>query len=163
MVAGKTVGGTPLYPEDNRLDRTEALGRSTLGSAWYSSEEDKQGAIAPDQLADLAVLSADDFSVPEEDEKRIESMLTMVGGKIVYGSGAFAALAPPPWPIVPDWLSVRAYGGYHRQPAVAAGIEHAHACAGAGRLRGLLHRLASANRSTREKPLWWPGCECFAF
>jgi predicted amidohydrolase YtcJ len=163
MVAGKTVGGTPLYPEENRLDRMEALRRYTLGSAWFSSEEHKKGSIAPGQLADLAVLSADYFSVPEEDIKRIESVLTVVGGKIVYGSGAFAALAPPPLPVVPDWSPVKAYGGYHRQPAVAAGPAHAHACAAAGGLHGLLHRLASVNRSTREKPLWWPGCECFAF
>jgi predicted amidohydrolase YtcJ len=108
MVGGKTVGGTPLYPEDNRLDRTEALRRYTLGSAWFSIEEDKKGAIAPGQLADLAVLSADYFSVPEQDIKGIESMLTRVGGKIVYGSGAFVALAPPPLPIVPDWSPVKA-------------------------------------------------------
>ena len=47
LVAGKTVGGTPLYPEANRLDRMEALRRYTRGSAWFSGEEEKKGAIAP--------------------------------------------------------------------------------------------------------------------
>src|SRR3954462_9571346 len=61
LVAGKTVGGTPLYPEANRLDRTEALRRYTLGSAWFSGEEDKKGAIGQGQRADLAVLSAGFF------------------------------------------------------------------------------------------------------
>ena len=90
MVSGKTVGGTALYPETNRLDRMEALRRYTVGSAWFSGEEGKKGAIIPGQMADLAVLSADYFSVPEEEIKRIESVLTMVGDKVVYGTGEFA-------------------------------------------------------------------------
>src|SRR6185436_4909835 len=61
MVTGKTVGGAALYPEANRLDRAEALRRYTLGSAWFSAEEDKKGALVPGQLADLAVLSDDFF------------------------------------------------------------------------------------------------------
>src|SRR5262249_7121562 len=61
LVAGKTVGGTPLYPEANRLDRMEALRRYTRGSAWFSREEDKKGAISPGQLADLALRAADSF------------------------------------------------------------------------------------------------------
>src|SRR5205085_451484 len=66
LVAGKTVGGTALYTDGNRLDRLEALRRYTIGSAWFSGDEDKKGAIREGQLADLAVLSADYFSVPEE-------------------------------------------------------------------------------------------------
>ena len=96
LVTGKTVGGTPLYGEANRLDRTEALRLWTVGSAWFSGEDDKKGAIAPGQLADLAVLSGDYFSVPEEQIKRLESVLTIVGGKPVHAAGAFASLAPPP-------------------------------------------------------------------
>src|SRR5687768_8765117 len=78
LVSGKTVGGTPLYPEANRLDRTEALRRYTVGSAWFSGEEDRKGSIEVGKLADLAVLSADYFQVPEEKIKRIESLLTVV-------------------------------------------------------------------------------------
>ena len=115
LVAGKTVGGTALYPEANRLDRAEALRRYTVGSAWFSGEEDKKGSIEVGKLADLAVLSADYFSVPEEEIKRIESVLTVVGGKVVYGAGEFERLAPPPLPVSPDWSPVKAYGGYHRR------------------------------------------------
>src|SRR5471032_1354754 len=111
MVAGKTVGGTTLYPETNRLDRMEALRRYTLGSAWFSGEEDKKGAIVQGNLADLAVLSSDYFSVPEEEIKGIESVLTLVGGKVVYGAGEFVKLAPPPLPVLPDWSPVKVYGG----------------------------------------------------
>jgi hypothetical protein len=65
-VTGKTVGGTALY-KDNRLDRMEALRLWTAGSAWFSSEQGKKGALVPGQLADLAVLSADYLSVREAD------------------------------------------------------------------------------------------------
>jgi Amidohydrolase family len=163
MVAGKTVGGTPLYPEANRLDRAEALRRYTLGSAWFSGDEDRKGAIAPGHLADLAVLSADYFAVPAEDIKGIESLLTLVGGKVVYAAGDFAGLAPPPLPVVPEWSPVKFYGGYRQPHTEAPGAAGAHACARAGWLHGLLHRLASRGRQVSGGPLWGLGCECFAF
>ena len=112
LVSGKTVGGTPLYPEANRLDRTEALRRYTVGSAWFSGEEDKKGSIEVGKLADLAVLSADYFQVPEEEIKRIESLLTVVDGKVVYAAGDFAKFAPQALPVSPDWSPIKEYGGY---------------------------------------------------
>jgi hypothetical protein len=162
LAAGKTVGGMPLYPEANRLDRTEALRRYTLGSAWFSGEEDKKGAIASGQLADLAVLSADYFSVPEEEIKGIESVLTLVGGNVVYGAGEFTGLAPAPLPVLPDWSPVATYGGYHRahRPEVAA--NRAYACSHG--THWLLHRILGRKRRERPEPLWGGlGCECFAF
>ena len=127
LVAGKTVGGTLLYPEANRLDRAEALRRYTVGSAWFSGEEDRKGSLAVGKLADLAVLSADYFSVPEEEIKGIESVLTIVGGKVVYGAEEFERLAPPPLPVSPDWSPVKAYGGYHRAQPTQSAL--AHQCA----------------------------------
>jgi len=64
LVSGKTVGGLSMYPENNRQDRMEALRLWTVGSSWFSTEDGKKGAIGPGQLADLAVLSSDYFSVP---------------------------------------------------------------------------------------------------
>src|SRR5262249_4216487 len=96
LITGKTVGGLNLYPEHNRFDRSEALRLYTVGSAWFSSDENRKGAITAGQLADLAVLSADYFSIPEEDIKQLESVLTVVDGKVVYASEEFANLAPPP-------------------------------------------------------------------
>jgi predicted amidohydrolase YtcJ len=162
LVAGKTVGGTPLYPEANRLDRTEALRRYTRGSAWFSGEEDKKGAIAPGQLADLAVLSADYFSVPEEAIKRIESVLTLVGGQVVYAAGEFTGLAPPALPVLPDWSPVKAYGGYRPvgQREVGATKAHGHAHG----THGLWHRVLGRIQRDRPEPLWGgPGCGCFVF
>lgn len=108
LISGKTVGGTLIYPKENRLDRMEALRLWTVGSAWFSNEEGKKGAIVPGQLADLAVLSADYFSVPEEEIKNLKSVLTLVDGKVVYGSGEFESLAPPPLPVSPKWSPVNA-------------------------------------------------------
>jgi predicted amidohydrolase YtcJ len=102
LVTGKTVGGLSMYPESNRQDRMEALRLWTVGSSWFSSEDGKKGAIVPGQLADLAVLSADYFSVPEEEIKHLESVLTVVGGKPVYAAEEFTKLAPPPLPVLPD-------------------------------------------------------------
>ena len=147
----------------NRLDRMEALRRYTLGSAWFSGEEDRKGAVIPGHLADLAVLSADYFSVPEEDIKGIESVLTIVGGKVVYGVGEFAGLSPPPPPVLPEWSPVKAYGGYHQPRSEAAEAMHARSFVRSGWLHGLLHRLAGANRRRSDEPLWGLGCECFAF
>jgi predicted amidohydrolase YtcJ len=161
MTAGRTVGGTLLYSEANRLDRIEALRRYTLGSAWFSGEEEKKGAIAPGQLADMAVLSADYFSVPDEEIKRIESVLTVVDGKIVYGADDFAHLSPPPVPILPEWSPVKAYGGYHRsEHRVEAS---AHSSVNSHGLHALLHRLFGQNRPRCDEPFWGLGCECFAF
>jgi hypothetical protein len=162
LVAGRTVGGTTLYPEANRLDRMEALRRYTRGSAWFSGEEHKKGMIAPGYLADLAVLSADYFSVPEEEIKGIESVLTLVGGKIVYGAGEFTGLAPAPLPVLPDWSPVATYGGYHRAGRQQAVANPAHACSH-GR-HGLLHRILGRKPRVRPEPMWGDmGCECFAF
>ena len=44
--------------------------------------------------------------------KRIESVLTIVGVKVVYGAGEFERLAPPPLPVSPGWSPVGVYGGY---------------------------------------------------
>jgi predicted amidohydrolase YtcJ len=114
MVTGKTVGGTVLYPKENRLTREEALRLYTVGSAWFSGEEDKKGRIAVGQLADVAVLSADYFRVPEDQIKDIEALLTVVAGKVIYGAGEFAKFDPEPLPVQPEWSPVKSHAGYHR-------------------------------------------------
>jgi hypothetical protein len=148
LVTGRTVGGAQLYSDANRLDRMEALRLWTVGSAWFSNEQGQKGSLVPGQLADLAVLSADYFSIPEEEIKQLESVLTIVGGKVVYAAGGFSNLAPPPVPVVPEWSPVAQYGGYHRTESiplarVAAPRPHAHSHASHG--------------------TWFGGCGCWAF
>lgn len=111
LVTGNTVGGFNLYPAHNCLDREEALRLYTIGSSWFSGETGKKGALVPGQLADLAVLSADYFTVPVEEMKAIEAVLTVVDGKIVFGASEFGPLGPPPTPVSPDWSPVKHFGG----------------------------------------------------
>ena len=120
LITGKTLGGAKLQGDHNLLDRTEALRLYTAGSAWISGEEAKKGTLEVGKFADLAILSADYFGVSTEQIKDIESVLTMVGGKVVYGAGPFSRLAPPLPPVAQDWLPVRQYGEYYRRSAAEA-------------------------------------------
>ena len=78
----------------------------TAATSWFSNQEGNKGAIVPGQLDDLAALSADYFSVPEERIKHLESVLTIVDGKTVHGSAEFSHLSPPPLPVSPSWSPV---------------------------------------------------------
>jgi predicted amidohydrolase YtcJ len=158
LVSGNTVGGLNLYPSSNRLSRLEALRLFTVESSWFSSEDGRKGSIAPGQLADLAVLSADYFSVREAEIKNLESILTIVDGKVVYGAGRFANLNPPPLPVSPDWSPVKYYGGYNRSSAsrsatqvTAVGSPHQHVGSDTPG-----HMLIAGNSG-----LWSLGCDCF--
>ena len=157
LITGKTVGGTALYPESNRLDRTEALRLYTVGSSWFSSEEGKKGSLVPGQLADLAVLSADYLSVPEEEIKHLESVLTVVGGRVVFAAGEFKRLGPSPLPVSADWSPVKTYGGYANGDGARAAVRrqsHKHVePLGANAGRWVLGASG----------LWALGCDCFAF
>jgi predicted amidohydrolase YtcJ len=89
---GKTVAGTPIRGPEETPDRLMALKFYTLGSAWFSFDDDVRGSLEVGKLADLAVLSDDYLTVPLDEIGNLESMLTLLGGKAVYASGEFAAL-----------------------------------------------------------------------
>jgi predicted amidohydrolase YtcJ len=112
LTTGKTVGGAAMYSQTNCLTREEALKLYTQGSSWFSNESGKKGAIAVGQLADLAVLSDDYFSVSDEKIKGIESVLTVVAGKVVHATDEFTSYAPPALPVLPEWSPVKVFGGY---------------------------------------------------
>jgi imidazolonepropionase-like amidohydrolase len=168
LVTGNTLGGLSLYGADNRLDRETALRLWTEGSAWFSTESGKKGRIAVGQLADFALLSADYMSVPEPDILHLQSVLTVVGGRIVHASGDFHSLAPPRLPVSPDWSPNKAYALEQRDRVQRARREtgaaaqahgahcHAHAHGGGGH--------AAPVRDADRNPFWGAlGCSCFAF
>jgi Amidohydrolase family len=162
LITGKTIGGLGLYPEENRPDRAEALKLYTMGSNWFSTEDGKKGALAPGQLADLAVLSADYFSIPEDEIKDLESVLTIVGGRVVYATEEHASLAPPELPVSPDWSPVAHYGGYAKTSKSLVGASHSAFCLHSG----LNHAEDGRNGHVRvfgKSGLWSLGCDCFAF
>ena len=162
LVTGKTIGGLSLYPEENRFDREEALRLYTVGSSWFSSEDGKKGSIAPGQLADFAVLSADYFSIAEEEIKQLESVLTVVGGKVVYATAEFSKLAPPELPVSPDWSPVKQYGGYaHTKKESTRGVA---VCEAISPLDDKPTGVDKSHRSVLgELGVWSLGCDCFAF
>ena len=113
MVTGRTVGGLRLTPPADCLDRETALRLWTEKVAWFCKDEGRRGRIAPGYLADLLVPDRDYFTVPEAEISHLVSDLTMVGGRVVWGAGDFAALDDNPLPpAMPDWSPVRTYGGY---------------------------------------------------
>jgi hypothetical protein len=80
---------------------------------WFSNDVGKKGQIAVGQLADVIVPDRDYFACAEDDIAGASSLLTIVGGKVVYATGEFSALDDnPPPPAMPDWSPVRKYGGF---------------------------------------------------
>jgi len=170
LVSGRTVGGMKLYDTAARLPRETALELWTAGSAWFSSEQDKKGRIKAGQLADLAVLSADFFSIHEDDIKAIESVMTVVDGKVVYADQEFSTHGPAPIPVLPDWSPVSLVPGHYRSvTAKKATVKTAalpHACAGSCGVHGHAHDGArgSAVPVSNYAGFWGAlGCSCFAF
>ncbi|MEY9906625.1 putative amidohydrolase YtcJ [Catenulispora sp. MAP12-49] len=91
FTTGTTLGGLEMWRPEDRLDRTLALRLFTEGSAWFTGEQRRRGTLEPGMLADFAVLSADYFSVPEAEMADLESVMTVVGGKVVYEAAPVAA------------------------------------------------------------------------
>ncbi len=173
LTTGKTVGGATLYSEKNCLNREEALRLYTQGSSWFSSESGKKGAIAPGQLADLVALTQDFFSVPDEEIKEIESLLTVVGGKIVHAAGEFGSHDPSPIPVLPEWSPVKVFGGYGARLSLRkcalAGVpvlehEHTTECRQIG-CNHAAHQLLAGIEAARHRyaEFFGLGCDCFAF
>ncbi|MFE7094409.1 amidohydrolase [Streptomyces erythrochromogenes] len=112
LVTGRTVGGTALYPAANLLGREEALGLYTRGGARLTGEEHVKGLLREGYYADLAVLSEDYFTVPDAAVPDIESVLTVVGGRIVHAEAEYAGLEEALPPVAPQWSPVARFGGY---------------------------------------------------
>jgi hypothetical protein len=62
----------------------EAVTAYTYGSAFAEFQEQVKGTLQPGRLADLAVLSQDIFTVPVLEIANTVSVLTLVGGEVVY-------------------------------------------------------------------------------
>jgi predicted amidohydrolase YtcJ len=127
LVTGKTQGGLRHAADRNLMSREEALRAYSAAGAWMSNEEDKKGTLSVGKWADLAVLSDDYLTVPEGRISQLSSVLTMVGGKVVYGDGKYASLAPAAPKVAPDWLPISKYPGYTKSTSVESGEQFAAA------------------------------------
>jgi predicted amidohydrolase YtcJ len=166
LVIGKTVGGTRLYPESNCVDRTTALRLWTDKSSWFSNEVGKKGRICVGQFADVAVLDRDYFSCSEDQIGDITAVVTVVGGRVVYGADEFAEAAPPLPPAMPDWAPPKRFGGY--QPRLGTIQKYASLCS--CDTRCIVHGHSHMDSWGRAIPAsdsqgFWGalGCSCFAF
>jgi len=98
----------------------------------------------------------------------VVSVLTVVAGKIVYGGGRYAALAPPIPPVSPSWSPVRKYGGYSargagRQNRTAAAYTAACGCNSRCQVHAHDHfRAAGSNVPASDPRAFWGalGCNC---
>lgn len=89
-VTGKNSAGRMINPGQT-LTREESLRMWTANNGWFFREEDHVGSIEPGKLADLLVLSGDYLDakqVPDEEIRKLTSLMTMVGGKVVHATGA---------------------------------------------------------------------------
>ncbi|TXF99025.1 amidohydrolase [Massilia arenae] len=171
LVTGRTVGGLPLYGTAGHLPRQVALELWTAGSAWFSNEQERKGRIREGMLADLAVLSQDFFSIDAEEIKAIESVLTVVGGRIVYGAAEFTSLGPPPIPVLPEWSPVSKVPGHWRkvEPGVQQSVQQKalpHQCSGPCGVHAHSHDKARrSSMPVSDYSSFWGalGCSCFAF
>jgi predicted amidohydrolase YtcJ len=75
-----------IHPSNPReaITREQAVRAYTYGSAFAEFAENEKGSIAKGKLADLVVLSQDIFAAPVPDLPKTSSVLTIVGGKVVY-------------------------------------------------------------------------------
>jgi predicted amidohydrolase YtcJ len=86
MVTGKNAAGV-LVNDKQQISRMEALRLYTAANGWFFREEDKLGSIEPGKLGDVAVLSGDFLDpnkVSDDGIKKLQSVLTVVDGKVVY-------------------------------------------------------------------------------
>ena len=90
LLDGKTVEGIAMRAAEERPTREDALRLYTRGSAWFAHADDRRGTLEVGKLADLAVLTKDYMAVPVEQIGSIESLMTMVGGKVVYAAPPFS-------------------------------------------------------------------------
>ena len=114
LLTGQTIGGMQFWPKDQVLDKFTAMRIYTNGSAWFTGEEKLKGRIERGMYADMTVLTDDYFSAAADDVRKIESLLTIVNGKVVYAAGEYKALDASVPAVIPDWSPVKYYGGYQK-------------------------------------------------
>jgi predicted amidohydrolase YtcJ len=174
LVTGKTCAGLRIYPPRNCLDRETALRMWTENVTWFSNEEGKKGRIQVGQFADLVVPDRDYFACADEEIADTTSLLTIVGGKVVYGAVDFASFdqAELP-PAMPDWSPVRTFGGYGAwgdpngagKPALNHKLAMTCGCTNACSVHGHNHEIAwSAKLPIADLKSFWGalGCACWA-
>jgi predicted amidohydrolase YtcJ len=82
-VSRRLTDGSVFYP-DQRMSRIEALKSYTINGAYAAFEEQSKGSLKVGKYADLAVLSKDILTVPDDQIPSTEVLYTVVGGKVKF-------------------------------------------------------------------------------
>ena len=115
LATGQSRGGRQMYGEDNILTREEAIKLWTTGSAWFTGDAGRKGAIKEGQLADFTILNQDVMEVPDALIPGTHAKLTAVGGTVVHAYDAFERYAPAPLPdVAPDWSPLYRTGDFRK-------------------------------------------------
>jgi predicted amidohydrolase YtcJ len=80
----RTVTGRDLGKAAEALTPAEALHSYTMGGAFASGREDRQGSISPGKLADLIVLDRDPLAIDPDDLDQVTPTRTLLGGTWVW-------------------------------------------------------------------------------
>ncbi|MDO9396078.1 MAG: amidohydrolase family protein, partial [Herbiconiux sp.] len=123
LTTGADIAGSRRAAAANLVDRATALEMYTVAGAALSGESHAKGRIEVGMYADLVILSADYFTVPDAEIPFIEAELTVVGGRIVYASDAYEGQAEPLETPSQGWSPVVHFGGYHRASSGVAQAE----------------------------------------
>lgn len=115
VTTGKTIGNTQVMDKTKTLSRISALELMTSGGYALIKEEHEKGKIQTGYYADIVILDKDYFTIPDHEIPDIASLLTIVDGRIVYGTLDYQHLAPPAPGVIPSWSPVKYYGGYQRK------------------------------------------------
>ncbi|TWV44424.1 amidohydrolase [Streptomyces misionensis] len=162
LVTGRTVGDLTIHPPHNRVDRETALEMFTTAGAALTGEQDRKGVLRPGFLGDLTVLSEDYFAVADPEIPHIEALLTVVGGRVVYGAREYEGMDEQMPPVTPEWSPVAHFGGYRAAPPTGrSGVRQAELL-GEAAAESELHRQWRARRGLapeQDNPVFDP---CFS-
>jgi predicted amidohydrolase YtcJ len=83
--AGAKLTGAVYLPAE-RISVEDAVSAYTRNGAYAAFADAYVGTLMPGKYADLVILAQDIFHVPHETISATHVLLTMVGGKVVYGA-----------------------------------------------------------------------------
>jgi predicted amidohydrolase YtcJ len=81
---GSAASGQIVWGKQHAVDRKEALRLLTIEAAFFINEEKMLGSIEKGKYADMVVLSGDYMTVAENEIEKLEPVMTIVGGAVVY-------------------------------------------------------------------------------
>jgi predicted amidohydrolase YtcJ len=81
---GGEANGTIVWGQQHAVNRMEALRMLTISAAAFINEEKMLGSIEKGKYGDLVVLSGDYMAVPENEIEKLEPVMTIVGGQVVF-------------------------------------------------------------------------------